>query len=487
MATFIRARYLLPFSDKQGRNTRIADGYVLYENGKIVEVGTYTTEVGRRLLAKYGALEVIGRKSPAKRASDLVCLNGVLLPAFVKAHGHESESPIIGIAKDVPLTTWLDSAVNPFFQMIAEKRDELTKLLGDCPLRVTYLKSRLDDIYYGITSSLNHHCSAAKYYIREMAEANEIAGTRMIMAIGSVDRNYFEKVLDRDHEKVLARLDEAWAMCQQMKRTTIVPGPDQCFSNTPDLLKKLKKWANDRGTFVHIHSSEEYQTTEWFKKQYGMTPVEHFHKAGFLDSNTLVAHQVQCTDNDLAILSKTGTAVVHNPLANTILGSGMPPVVKMLELGIRVAIATDGSGSADNQNILAAARLASQYQKAFHKNSTLLPAQKVLEMITIDPANILRLNVGSLETGKDADIVLIDLRHPNLVPTTIDTVAENLIWASDGSEAQYVIAAGKLLKDNYAFTTIDQHDVLDKMQRMADYFATYRSNLAAFKGTGAHQ
>jgi 5-methylthioadenosine/S-adenosylhomocysteine deaminase len=487
MAGFIRAKYLLPFSDQIGRHTRINDGYAVYNGEKIVEVGAYTAEVGRRLLRQYGVLEVIGKKTPVKRVSDLICHNGVLLPGFVKAHGHESESAIIGIAKDVPLTTWLDSAVNPFFQMIAEKRDELTQVLGECPLRVTYLKSRLDDIYYGITSSLNHHCSAAKYYIREMAEANEIAGTRMIMAIGSVDRNYFEKVLDRDHDKVIARLDEAWAMCQNMKLTSVIPGPDQCFSNTPELLKKLKKWANDHSSLIHIHSSEEYQTTEWFKKQYGMTPVEYFNSVGFLDSNTLIAHQVQCTGNDLEILRKTGASVVHNPLANTILGSGMPPIIRMLELGIAVVIATDGSGSADNQNILAAARLSSQYQKALNKNATLLPAQKVLEMITVDPAKILHLNAGSLEAGKDADIVLIDLRHPNLVPTTSDTVVENLIWASDGSEAQYVIAAGRVLKDNYAFTTINEQDVLAKMQLMGDYFAEYRKNLATMKGTGAHQ
>ena len=87
----------------------------------------------------------------------------------------------------------------------------------------------------------------------------------------------------------------------------------------------------------------------------------------------MLAHQVNCGPRDVEILARTGTQIVHNPLANTILGSGMPPVIEMLAAGVPVAISTDGSGSADNQNILAAARLAAQYQKALHQDATLLP------------------------------------------------------------------------------------------------------------------
>ena len=138
--------------------------------------------------------------------------------------------------------------------------------------------------------------------------------------------------------------------------------------------------------------------------------------------------------------------MVHNPLANTILGSGMPPVIDMLAAGIPVAISTDGSGSADNQNILAAARLAAQYQKALHQDATLLPSQQLLEMITVAPNRILRLNQGELAPGRQADWILVDLARPNLVPTRLDNVTENLLWAADGSEVDTVVASGRLLK-----------------------------------------
>ena len=124
--------------------------------------------------------------------------------------------------------------------------------------------------------------------------------------------------------------------------------------------KDRKAWAREHNTLFHIHSSEEPNTTKWFIKEIepGMTPVEFAESIGILDENSVLAHQVNCGPNDVEILARTGTRIVHNPLANTILGSGMPPVIEMLAAGVKLAISTDGSGSADNQNIIAAARLA---------------------------------------------------------------------------------------------------------------------------------
>jgi 5-methylthioadenosine/S-adenosylhomocysteine deaminase len=253
------------------------------------------------------------------------------------------------------------------------------------------------------------------------------------------------------------------------------------------MLRALKAWAREHGTLFHCHSSEEYATTEWFKKEYGKTEVEYARELGILDEHTVLAHQVQTTAGDVAILRDTGTRIVHNPLANTILGSGMPPIMDMLEAGIPVAISTDGSGSADSQNILAAARLASQYQKALHKRAECLPAQLVLEMVTVEAARILGINAGSLEPGKAADLVLIDLRRPNLIPTRKTNVVENLIWASDGSEARFVVAAGRVLKDDYRLTTIDVADVGEKIQWLSSELDHFKIEVGELKGTGAHR
>lgn len=483
----IRSRFLLPVSDKIGRDARIKDGYVLIEENLIKEAGHYTEEIGKRIISDYKEnLQIIGSRGDSSDISEIPCLHGVVMPGFVKAHGHDHESPLIGVAKDEPLTEWLDHAVNLFTGFMNEEREKLEKHFGKSPNHITYIKARLDDIYYGITSSMVHHCNHNKYRVKEIVDANVMAGTKMIVAVGGQDRNYDARILDTPEDSI-KRLDKYIELFKNTERTWIIPGPDQDFSNGPEQLKALKKWSKAHDTLIHIHSSEEPNTTRWFRETYGQTPVEYFYEIGFLDENTILAHQVNNSERDLEILRDTGTKIVHNPLANTILGSGMPPIIKMMDMGIPVVISTDGSGSADNQNMLMAAKLASQYQKALLQNARLLPSQKLLEMITIEPAKFLRLNTGSLEEKKDADLIFLDLSAPNMTPTRLDNLVENLIWAANGNEIKYVIANGKILMYDGKFITLDEEKIKTEVQELSELFIEYRKTAKEIKGTGAHK
>ncbi len=484
-----RAQFLLPLA-RPDRARRIADGYVLAAGDRLLEVGPFTPEVGARLSATYGErLEVLGRR--LGDVETIPCLPGVLLPAFVKAHGHDHEQPLIGIAKDQPLTAWLDHAVNPFTRFLRNHRDELTALLGCVPQLAVYRMARLVDIHYGITASMVHHCNFNKYHLEEIAAANEAAGTTMIVAVGGQDRHYVDEVLDRPGEAV-ARMDRALAI-GGLERTSFCPGPDQLFSNSRANLVPLKRWADEHDTLFHVHSSEEPNTTRWFTAEIepGFTPVEYAESIGVLDRRTVLAHQVNCGSADVEIIARSGAKVVHNPLANTILGSGMPPLMEMLAAGVPVAISTDGSGSADNQNILAAARLAAQYQKALHQDATLLPSQQLLEMITVVPAAILRLDQGELAAGKKADWVLLDLDRPNLVPTRLDNLTENLIWAADGSEVDTVVAGGRVLKQGGRVLPFldgsEPRAIMNAVQALSERFVAHQQTAGELRGTGAHR
>ncbi len=483
-----RAEFLLPLAAPD-RGQRIRDGYVLSAGEEIVEVGPWTPATGRRLRETHGAaLRVLGDPGPG---GDVPRLAGVLMPAFVKAHGHDHEQPLIGIAKDEPLTAWLDHAVNPFTAFLNTQHERLFRELGASPHLVTYRLARLCDIHYGITTSLVHHCNFNKFHVAELAQANEAAGTTMIVAIGGQDRNYVAEALDRPAQ-ALERLDAALAL-PGLARTSFCPGPDQFFSNSRQMLVPLKEWARRHGTLFHVHSAEEPETTRWFSREVepGQSEVEFAAALGILDGDTVLAHQVNCGPRDVEILARTGAKVVHNPLANTILGSGMPPVVEMMRAGVPVAISTDGSGSADNQNILAAARLAAQYQKAKHQDATLLPARQLLEMITSVPAGILRQNQGELAVGRQADWILLDLDRPNLTPTRLDNLMENIIWAADGSEVDTVVARGRILKQGgrvlpFADGT-DPAAIRAAAQRLSELFAEYRRSAPELRGTGAHR
>lgn len=494
--TVCRADFLLPLT-KPDRTRRIRDGYILAEGETIKEVGPYTPDVGRRLRSSCGsALRVLGAgqaRQPHPQTGDDVIprFRGVLLPAFVKAHGHDHEQPIIGVAKDEPLTSWLDHAVNLFTGFMNAADDRLCNELGCSPRLATYRMARLCDIHYGITASMVHHCNYNKYHLEEIAQANEAAGTTMIVAVGGQDRYYLEALLDKP-EDALARLDAALRI-DGLQRTTFCPGPDQLFSNSRRILVPLKNWAREHGTLFHTHSAEEPKTTRWFQEEIepGMTEVEFAESIGILDERTILAHQVNCGPRDVEILARTGAKVVHNPLANTILGSGMPPLMAMLAAGVPVAISTDGSGSADNQNILAAARLAAQYQKALHQDATLLPAQQLLEMITVMPAGFLSLNQGELAPGRQADWVLLRLDRPNMTPTRLDNVMENLIWAADGSEVNTVVARGRILKEGGRILPFldgaTPEQIMAAVQKLSERFAEYRASAAELKGTGVHR
>ncbi|MHA1976782.1 MAG: amidohydrolase family protein [Candidatus Hodarchaeales archaeon] len=485
----IRTRLLVPISDTLGRETRIEDGYVLTEGNLIKEVGKFTPDrIDDIINNSNNDLTVIGENNrQIKSSDDVIQINGVALPGFVKAHGHDHESPLIGIAKDVPLTTWLDEAVNHFTGFLHEEEETLTKKFGRSPYYLTYLKARIDDLQHGITTAVVHHCNFNKYHVPELVEANRTAKTKITIAVGSQDRHYDPRILDKPPEVAIKRMDELFEQFKDEPNVRIIPGPDQFFSNGPDLLKQLKTWANKHQTMIHIHSSEEFATTQWFTKEYGMTPIEYAKSIDFLDKNTFVGHQVQNTETDLEILAETKTSVVHNPLANTILGSGMPPLQEFKKRNIPFAISTDGSGSADNQNIINAARLASQYQKAFYKDATLMTAQDVLERITVIPSKIINTNTGSLTPGKSADITVVDLSAPNLTPTRMDNVIENLIWAADGNEIKYVISNGEKVIYNYKFVSIDLNKLLDQIQELSELFYAYKLQKAARKATGIRE
>ncbi len=484
----VRAEFLLPLAAPD-RGRRIRDGYVLTEGETIREVGEWTPETGRRIREAHGdSLRIFGDPKPGEEVPKL---RGVLMPAFVKAHGHDHEQPLIGIAKDEPLTDWLDHAVNPFTRFMNRERERLADALGAPPHDVTYRLARVCDIHYGITACMVHHCNFNKYHVNEIAQVNEAAGTSMIVAIGGQDRHYTPEALDRP-EQAIERLDAALEI-GGLTRTSFCPGPDQFFSNSRAMLVPLKKWAREHGTLFHIHSAEEPKTTRWFSEaiEPGLTEVEFAESIGILDSDTVLAHQVNCGPRDIAILARTGTKIVHNPLANTILGSGMPPILDMIAAGVPVAISTDGSGSADNQNILAAARLASQYQKALHQDATVLKAQPLLEMITSVAAGYLRMNQGELAPGRNADWILLDLDRPNLVPTRLDNVMENLIWAADGSEVDLVVARGRVLKEKGRVLPFadgsEPATIMAQAQKLSEMFADYMKTAPELTGTGAHQ
>lgn len=482
-----RARLLITMAKGPDGSRRhvVEDGYVLTNGDIIEEAGAWSSEVLARLTPRLRTrkITVLGGGIGYEPQQ----IDGILMPGFVKAHGHDHEQMLKGRAKGVPLTAWLDSAVNPLGWFLRDNTERLDHMLEMDPFVLAYAMARLEDVRFGITTALTHHCNHNKLRIRELRDANHLAGTCLICVPGAQDRFYDPRVLDTP-EEAIARLDAATEL--ESDYFQIAAGADQCFSNSRAMLEPIKRWARDQGKLFHIHSAEEPGTTRWFTESIepGMTPVEYFESIGILDRNTMLAHQVNCGEKDINILARRNVAVVHNPLANTILGSGMPPVIEMRDQGVRVAVSTDGSGSADNQSMIGAMKAMLQYFAAYHRNNTLLTAWDALEMATVVPAQMMHIHAGELAPGRLADFIIVDTSSDqlHLQPTESHNAAENLVWAATGTEISTVVCHGRLLRENGRFMFVDIPTMVAKLRMLSREFDKYLATATALKATGVH-
>ena len=458
------------------------------------EVGRYTPEIGRRIREACG----IGAARPGRRrratADAAQAARRSCMPAFVKAHGHDHEQPLIGIAKDEPLTAWLDHAVNPFTGFMNTQRERLTRELGASPHLVTYRMARLCDIHYGITTSMVHHCNFNKYHVREIAQANEAAGTTMIVAIGGQDRNY-----------VAGGARPAGGGARAARRRARDPGPARAprFCPGPTSSSRTaarcwcrsRRWAREHGTLFHIHSAEEPRTTRWFTRGDRAGPERgRVRRVASASSTATRCSRTRSTAGRATSRSWRAPArkVVHNPLANTILGSGMPPVMEMLAAGVPVAISTDGSGSADNQNILAAARLAAQYQKALHQDATLLPSQQLLEMITSVPGADPAAGPGRAGAGAPGGL---DPARPRPAQPDADAARQRDGEPHLGGRRQRGGHGGRARARCSSRTArvlpfadgTTPAAIMAAAQWLSELFAEYRRTAPELRGTGAHR
>ena len=201
-------------------------------------------------------------------------------------------------------------------------------------------------------------------------------------------------------------------------RISCMLGPHAPYTCPPDYLEKVVELAKELQVGLHIHLAETKSEFNDIRKQYGKTPIRHVYDLGLFEVPVLAAHCVHLTEDDLDILQQVKVGIAHNPTSNMKLASGMAPIPHILERNIVLGIGTDGASSNNNLNMLEELHLAALLHKVSWGDPTVLPADRVLEMGTLGGAKVLNLEkeIGSIEIGKKADIILIDLDKPHLYP-----------------------------------------------------------------------
>jgi 5-methylthioadenosine/S-adenosylhomocysteine deaminase len=386
--------------------------------------------------------------SPDKVIDGTDCL---VMPGLVNAHTHSAMSLLRNYADDIPFWEWLTKKVWPIEERMSA-----------------------DDVYWGSMLSIAEMIrsgitSFADMYFQSEATARAAAdsGIRCSIAKGLVGTS------DEDNKRFsdTRRLVSDWHQTHD-GRITVMAGPHAPYTCDDIFIGKVLDLCAELNLPVHIHLSESKNEVNESIEKYGHSPIQHMNTLGVFNHHTLAAHCVHLMPDDYAILQANNVHVVHNPASNLKLGNGIAPLSKMLQAGIGVSIGTDGSSSNNNLNLFEEMNLASLLAKGISEDPSVVPAYDVLRMGTINGAKALNIDssVGTLEAGKKADLILIDLNKPHFYPRY--NLVSSLIYSAQASDVKTVIINGRIVMEDRVFTTIDTEKTYDHIKIICDRLLT---------------
>jgi 8-oxoguanine deaminase len=386
--TTLLLRHALVLVTMDNERREIEDGAVLLEGNVLKAVGP-TSEL----------------PSVADRVMDVT--GKIVLPGLVNTHHHlyQTLTRCLPVAQDAPLFSWLQT-LYPVWAKITPEAVYLSALVGLGELLLTGCTTAVDQLYLfpnGVT--LDDEIRAA----RELGV--RFHPCRGSMSLGESGGGLPPDDLVEDEEAILAdcrRVIEAFHDPARYSMCRIMVAPCSPFSVTPQLLTSSRDLARQYGVHCHTHVAETLDEERYCVEQHGRRPVQYLADLGWLGDDVSYAHGVHLTEEEMQLFAETGTGVAHCPTSNMRLGSGIAPVTRMLELGVKVGLAVDGSASNDSSHMLNEARMALLLQRV-RQGPTALSARRVLEMATLGGAAVLgRDDIGCLAPGKAADLIAVD-------------------------------------------------------------------------------
>ena len=418
---------------------RVFEGDVLVEGG-------FITALGESLHA--GAGEVIDARGRA------------LLPGFVQTHIHLCQTIFRGAADDLALIDWLKKRVWPM-----EAAHTADSLYSSARLGIAEL------IRGGTTCALTME---TVHHTEQVFRAVEESGFRA--TIGKCMMDVGDEVPDQLRERTDDSIKESLALIRRWSgraggRIRPCFAPRFAVSCTRELLEQVAGLSREHGVMVHTHASENKDEIELVERETGRRNIEYLNDVGLAAPHVLLAHCVHLNDGELEILRATGAHVAHCPSSNLKLGSGLARVSEMVERGISVSLGADGAACNNRLDMFTEMRTAALIQKAL-RGPQALPALTALRMATIDGARALGLGgeVGSIEVGKRADMILINLDGLHMTPRP--DLVSSIVYAAEAGDVDTTIIDGRVVMRERALTTLDERAVIqqarDESARMQD-------------------
>jgi 5-methylthioadenosine/S-adenosylhomocysteine deaminase len=247
---------------------------------------------------------------------------------------------------------------------------------------------------------------------------------------------------------------------------SIAVEPHALYTCSPGLLGQCQDLADRYGVPMIIHLAETRSEVEEISQKYGQRPVNHMESLGLLSPSLIACHCVWLTEAEMDLLARRGVKVVHNPESNMKLASGVAPIPELLAKGVTVGLGTDGCASNNNLDLFQEMDSAAKLHKVHRLDPTVMPSDVVLHMATLGGAKVLGLDkeIGSLEVGKKADIIILDLNRPHLQP--IYNITSQLVYSATGADVRDVIIDGRIIMRDRKLLTLDEENIIKKMQEI---------------------
>ena len=414
------------------------NGSILIENDLIKAIG----KVDEKLLLD--TVEIIDAKGK------------IVLPGLINTHVHLSQQLGRGIADDVDLLTWLRERVWPY----ESNFDYESSLISSTACCVEMIKS-------GVTTFLE----AGGHYVESMIEAVKNTGLRAALSKSVMDEGIglptnWIKTADEEIQVQKELFDKYNNTADG--RVKIWFGLRTIFNNSDDLIIKTKKIADKLNTGIHMHIAEIAAENDYVKSNRGDSTVEHLHKLGVLGPNLLAVHTVWLTDREIDLFRLYDVKVSHNPAAAMKVVLGFARIPEMLEKGLSVSIGTDGAPSNNRMDMMREMYLTSLIHKGRTLNPKVIPAEQVLEMATINGAKcaLLEREIGSLEVGKKADLIILNPNTIHSLPLH-DPIA-NIVYTMSSENIESTMCNGKWLMKNREILVLNEGDLIEQVKRKSE-------------------
>ena len=431
------------------------------------DAAIFTVDPHNRVIPRGTLIVEDGRISAVGPSDELIIPPGMpvidasghaLLPGLIDAHSHSSL--MRGVTENMQLMEWL-----PWYQL---EHRALTEEYAYHSARLCYLEA----LKSGTTCVMDMY----RFMARCADAAGEI-GLRVNLAPYVADAPGKDFFATRAENRALIHSHHG----AQSGRIQVWMGLEHLFYCTPDAYREALQCQADYGVGIHTHASEQKEEDDAVKAEFGRRSIAQLDHYGILGERTLIAHCVWLTDDEIKRVADTGTSIAHCPISNAKLASGVARVPEMLAAGITVGLGTDGPVCNNSLSLFEEMKFASLIQKATRLDATVLPADQILRMATINGARALGLGdrIGSLEVGKQADLLLLDLAQPNLTPTEINAAGGNLLWnlvfAADARNVAAVWVDGRQLIANGRTTQVSEQTVISEAQQQGlALFQQYR-------------